>query len=79
MFGEHLNVFENSIVNEDDIDVDNLSDVYDSEEDNLLQYANNQPLAYQEMPPSVCASMYCSWFQIKRNRDLKLFKSIKKY
>lgn len=65
MFGEHLNGFENSsaIVGADDdeevMDVDDESDVYDSEEDNvatLLQYANTQPLAYQEMPASVCAS-----------------------
>lgn len=62
MFGEHLTGFENvtSLINIADADelmaIDDASDVYDSEEDNLLQYANNQPLAYQEMPASVCAS-----------------------
>lgn len=58
MFGEHLNGFENSCIlnEEDDMDIDDGSEIYDSEEDNLLQYVNNQPLAYQEMPASVCAS-----------------------
>lgn len=57
MFGEHLNGFENSLnLNDDEMGIDVDSEVYDSEEDNLLQYANNQPLVYQEMPASVCAS-----------------------
>ncbi len=30
---------------------------YDSEEDKIIQYANsNEPLNYEEMPTSVCAS-----------------------
>jgi hypothetical protein len=55
MFGEHLNGFYdlNSMTNDDD------DSTYDSEEENLIQYAQstqNEPLAYQEMPVSVCES-----------------------
>lgn len=36
---------------------DDQNSIYDSEEDDILQFAqSNQPLNYQEMPPSVLQS-----------------------
>lgn len=61
MFGEHLNgftAFDINSLNEDE-------SMYDSEEENLIQYAQsvqNEPLAYQEMPVSVCESNKFSHF-----------------
>jgi hypothetical protein len=53
VFGEDLHTYS---IYEDEIDND--SNIYESDEDNIIQYAqSNEPLNYQEMPTSVCESM----------------------
>ena len=55
VIGEDLNAY--SIFDEEEISNEEDSSIYDSEEDNILQYAqSNAPLNYQEMPPSVLQS-----------------------
>ncbi len=62
MIGEDVNIYssyggngfgEDMLVEEDQSD-----SMYDSEEDNISQYAqSNEPLHYKEMPTLVCESM----------------------
>lgn len=61
VFGEELNVY--SIFDENEIEEDSM---YDSEEDNITQYAqSNPPLNYQEMPTSVCESKFLNYLKIE--------------
>jgi hypothetical protein len=62
VIGEDVNVYSsyggNTFGVEDMLVEETQSDsMYDSEEDNISQYArSNEPLHYKEMPPLVCQS-----------------------
>ncbi|CAF0713096.1 unnamed protein product [Brachionus calyciflorus] len=52
VIGEDLHAY--SIFDEEEVSEENSSSLYDSDEDNILQYAQtNQPINYGEMPTSV--------------------------